>query len=66
MIPPTSPQFERRFLSLATTALACTLRAMGGEIIGCDIPNYGLESELQGLQDYCAEMRLLCAEAKRK
>jgi hypothetical protein len=59
---PCAP-LNRQFLACATTMLACTWRAMGGEIPGCRIP-FSLEGELRGLVDYSQEMRLICAEGE--
>ena len=58
-----SAPLDRQFLSCATWMLACSWRAMGGEIPGCKIP-FSLEGELRGLVDFCQEMRLICAAWK--
>jgi hypothetical protein len=64
MIPGNASTFERRFLHHAAWMLGCNLRVMGGDVLGCDIPKGSLEWSLLGLQDYCAEMRLICQEEK--
>lgn len=65
--------FEREFLKLAGTMLACTLEMQGGEIPGRklyrspgqsrEIRRRNLEFSALGLVDHCSEMRLLCQEA---
>jgi hypothetical protein len=61
-------KFEREFLKLAGVMLACHLRAMGGEIVGqpIGVSRGDLAFSCLGIVDYCGEMRLLCAEAKRE
>ena len=64
MIRSTPEQpFERRFLHLATWALACNYRAMGGRV-QCAIPTGNLDYELLGMYDHFAEMRLICRKEK--
>lgn len=68
--------FEREFLKLAGTMLACTLECMGGEIPGRkiyrnagespDVLRRNLELHSLGLVDHCTEMRLLCQETLRR
>ena len=69
--------FEREFLSLAGTMLACKLEIMGGQIPGRKLHRIAgtrdrailrrnLEFSALGLVDYCGEMWLLCREAKTR
>ncbi len=59
-------EFEREFLKLAGTTLACTWEAMGGIVTGRKV-HYGVDMafSLLGLVDHCSEMRLLCQEARK-
>ena len=58
--------FQREFLKLAGTALACTWEVMGREVAGRR-KHFGkpdLAFSVLGLVDHCGEMRLLCQEAQ--
>lgn len=52
--------FEREFFRLAGWMLACNLRVMGGGVVGQPIEHDDFEGALQGMQDSCCEMRLIC------
>jgi hypothetical protein len=53
-------RFEREFLKLAAVALACHLKAMGGDVEGGSPGD--LAFTCLGIKDYCGEMKLLCKE----
>jgi hypothetical protein len=53
-------RFECEFLKLAAVALACHLKAMGGDVKGG--PPGDLAFACLGIVDYCGEMKLLCKE----
>lgn len=66
--------FEREFLKLAGTMLACTLEIMGGKVSNLrempkspnpsqDRSRRNLEFLTLGLVDHCTELRFLCAES---
>lgn len=60
-----SPQtaFEREFLKLAGTYLACRLEVMGGRVVRDDVAFPELGLSLLGMTDHSGEMRLTCQEA---
>lgn len=56
--------FEREFLKLAGTYLACRLEVMGGRVDRNDLPpGTHLRFSLLGMSDHSGEMRLMCQEA---
>ena len=57
-------RFERDLLiRLAPVWLACRWRIMGHSLIG-KWPAQDLAFDLLGMQDYAAEMRLICEEVR--
>lgn len=64
MIPPNG-SLPQQFLSAATWYLACRLRVMGGDVLGCDIPRGDLGWSLLGMVDWQAEMRMIVEEMRR-
>lgn len=64
------PQFERSFLRLASTWLACRCAVMGGQPqIAGHAPVVNFETlawPMLGCSDYGAEMALECAEEKER
>jgi hypothetical protein len=55
--------FEREFLKLAGTMLACRFKVMGGSIED-DTHGEDIRFALLGMSDYAGEMQLLCKEAR--